>query len=109
MLPPMKKASPLIVAQEELALAPQDRSHGCAGRIGVLLVNLGTPDAPNAAAVRRYLREFLSDHRVIENWGQLWKFISNCIIFLCGRGARRTITPEFGIGRKTNRRSRRSR
>jgi len=80
MLPPMKKASPLIVAQEELALAPQDRSHGCAGRIGVLLVNLGTPDAPNAAAVRRYLREFLSDHRVIENQGPLWKLILNCII-----------------------------
>ncbi len=34
--------------------------------IGVLLVNLGTPDAPNPAAVRRYLKEFLSDPRVIE-------------------------------------------
>jgi protoporphyrin/coproporphyrin ferrochelatase len=36
------------------------------GRIGVLLVNLGTPDAPEAKAVRRYLAEFLSDPRVIE-------------------------------------------
>lgn len=36
------------------------------GRIGVLLINLGTPDAPEAAAVRRYLAEFLSDPRVIE-------------------------------------------
>lgn len=35
-------------------------------RIGVLLINLGTPDAPEAAAVRRYLAEFLSDPRVIE-------------------------------------------
>ena len=35
-------------------------------RIGVLLVNLGTPDAPEPAAVRRYLAEFLSDRRVIE-------------------------------------------
>ena len=35
-------------------------------RIGVLLVNLGTPDAPTAAAVRRYLAEFLSDPRVVE-------------------------------------------
>ena len=33
---------------------------------GVLLVNLGTPDAPTPAAVRRYLREFLSDPRVVE-------------------------------------------
>ena len=36
------------------------------GRIGVLLINLGTPDAPEAGAVRRYLAEFLSDPRVIE-------------------------------------------
>ena len=35
-------------------------------RIGVLLINLGTPDAPEPAAVRRYLAEFLSDRRVIE-------------------------------------------
>src|SRR6476661_2189976 len=34
--------------------------------IGVLLVNLGTPEAPTAAAVRRYLEEFLSDPRVVE-------------------------------------------
>ncbi len=40
-----------------------------AGRIGVLLVNLGTPDAADAPAVRRYLKEFLSDPRVIENQG----------------------------------------
>ena len=37
-----------------------------AGRVGVVLVNLGTPDAPTASAIRRYLREFLSDPRVIE-------------------------------------------
>src|SRR5215469_7017488 len=37
--------------------------------IGVLLVNLGTPDAADAKAVRRYLKEFLSDPRVIENQG----------------------------------------
>ena len=50
------------------------------GRIGVLIVNLGTPDATDAASVRRYLREFLSDRRVIENQGLLWKFILNAII-----------------------------
>ena len=42
-------------------------------RIGVLLINLGTPDAPDAAAVRRYLAEFLSDPRVIEIPPILWK------------------------------------
>jgi ferrochelatase len=51
-----------------------------AGRIGVLLVNLGTPGAPDAPAVRRYLREFLSDPRVIENQGLTWKFILYGII-----------------------------
>jgi len=37
-----------------------------ARRVGVLLVNLGTPDAPDTASVRRYLKEFLSDPRVVE-------------------------------------------
>jgi ferrochelatase len=51
-----------------------------AGRIGVLLVNLGTPDAANAASVRTYLREFLSDARVIERQGLIWKIILNAVI-----------------------------
>src|SRR6266700_4023515 len=46
-----------------------------AGKIGVLLVNLGTPDAANAPAVRRYLKEFLSDPRVIENQGAGWQLV----------------------------------
>jgi ferrochelatase len=50
------------------------------GRIGVLVVNLGTPDATDAPSVRRYLREFLSDARVIENQGLMWKFVLNAII-----------------------------
>jgi protoporphyrin/coproporphyrin ferrochelatase len=50
------------------------------GRIGVLLVNLGTPDATDASSVRRYLREFLSDRRVIEDQGLVWKFVLNAII-----------------------------
>jgi ferrochelatase len=49
-------------------------------RIGVLIVNLGTPDATDAASVRRYLREFLSDSRVIEDQGLVWKFVLNAII-----------------------------
>jgi ferrochelatase len=35
-------------------------------RVGILLINLGTPDAPTPAAVKRYLAEFLSDPRVVE-------------------------------------------
>ena len=47
-------------------MKPADHPQVQHGRIGVLLTNLGTPDAPEAAAVRRYLAEFLSDKRVIE-------------------------------------------
>src|SRR6478736_5073164 len=50
------------------------------GRIGVLIANLGTPDATDPASVRRYLREFLSDARVIENQGLIWKFVLNAAI-----------------------------
>ena len=47
------------------------------GRVGVLFVNLGTPDEPTAPAIRRYLREFLSDPRVIEIPKLLWWPILN--------------------------------
>lgn len=43
------------------------------GKIGVLFINLGTPDAPDAASVKRYLREFLSDRRVVEIPALLWQ------------------------------------
>ncbi len=56
-----------------------NRSHE-SGPVGVLLVNLGTPDATDAASVRRYLREFLNDRRVIEEDTILWKFVLNAII-----------------------------
>ena len=48
--------------------------------IGILLVNLGTPDAAEPKAVRRYLKEFLADRRVIETDGLLWKMVLNGII-----------------------------
>jgi protoporphyrin/coproporphyrin ferrochelatase len=51
-----------------------------AGGVGVLLVNLGTPDGTDAASVRRYLREFLSDRRVIEEDTLTWKFVLNAVI-----------------------------
>ena len=47
-------------------------SHGAARRVGVLLVNLGTPEAPTAPATRAYLKEFLSDPRVVEIPRALW-------------------------------------
>jgi ferrochelatase len=50
------------------------------GRIGVLLVNLGTPDATSYWAMRRYLKEFLSDRRVIEENRLKWWFVLNFII-----------------------------
>jgi ferrochelatase len=49
-------------------------------RVGVLLVNLGTPDSADTRGVRVYLKEFLSDPRVIENQGLLWKLALNGII-----------------------------
>jgi protoporphyrin/coproporphyrin ferrochelatase len=49
-------------------------------KIGVLLVNLGTPDAPTPSAVRRYLKQFLSDRRVVEISPLLWQPILRGII-----------------------------
>src|SRR3954467_2887739 len=51
-----------------------------AGRIGVLLVNLGTPDATDYFSMRRYLKEFLSDRRVIEENRLKWWLVLNLII-----------------------------
>jgi ferrochelatase len=59
---------------------PGDHPTIPAPQIGVLLINLGTPDAPEPAAVRRYLAEFLSDPRVIEIPKIAWKPILHGII-----------------------------
>ena len=55
-------------------------THGQAARTAILLCNLGTPDAPTASALRRYLGEFLSDHRVVEIPKVLWWLILHGII-----------------------------
>ena len=55
-------------------------SHARAPRIGILLSNLGTPDAPTAKAVRTYLAEFLSDRRVVEIPRLVWLAILHGII-----------------------------
>ena len=62
------------------AALPADHLCVKTGRVGVLLVNLGTPDAPTPGAVRRYLREFLSDRRVVEIPRLLWLPILHGII-----------------------------
>ena len=54
--------------------------HGSADKVGVLLVNLGTPEAPTADALRPYLKEFLSDPRVVEIPRLIWWPILNLII-----------------------------
>jgi protoporphyrin/coproporphyrin ferrochelatase len=54
--------------------------HGQAPRTGVLLVNLGTPESPTPAALRRYLGQFLSDQRVVEIPPLIWKVILHGII-----------------------------
>ncbi len=51
-----------------------------AGRIGVLLLNLGTPDATDYWSMRRYLKEFLSDRRVIEVNPLIWKPLLNLVV-----------------------------
>jgi ferrochelatase len=59
---------------------PSDHPAVPDSKIGVLLINLGTPDAPDAGAVRRYLAEFLSDPRVVEIPAFAWKPILHGII-----------------------------
>ncbi|MBB5019858.1 ferrochelatase [Chitinivorax tropicus] len=55
-------------------------THGQAQRIGVLLINLGSPAAPTKQALKPYLREFLSDQRIVELPGWLWQPILRGII-----------------------------
>lgn len=50
------------------------------GKIGLLITNLGTPEAPETKALRRYLAEFLSDPRVVEIPRLLWLIILHCVI-----------------------------
>jgi protoporphyrin/coproporphyrin ferrochelatase len=68
----MSVVVPIASAKAAAGIAPE--------RIGVLLVNLGTPDTADTRGVRVYLREFLSDPRVIENQGLFWKLALNGII-----------------------------
>lgn len=62
------------------AASPVAHPDAAGGRIGVLLVNLGTPDATDYWSMRRYLKEFLSDRRVIETPRLVWWPILNLIV-----------------------------
>ena len=56
--------------------------HGDRLKVGILLANLGTPDAANAPALRRYLGQFLMDRRVVEIPRFIWCWILHCIILV---------------------------
>jgi ferrochelatase len=62
------------------AVRPAGHPPARVGRVGVLLVNLGSPDAPDVPSVRRFLGEFLSDKRVIEIPQFIWKPVLNLLI-----------------------------
>ncbi len=62
--------------------APADHPQVSLNKVGVLLVNLGTPDATDYWSMRRYLKEFLSDRRVIESNPVVWWLVLNGIILM---------------------------
>jgi protoporphyrin/coproporphyrin ferrochelatase len=63
-----------------VSVLPIDHPPVATSRIGVMLVNLGTPDAPTTEAVRRYLKQFLSDPRVVEIPQLIWQPILRGVI-----------------------------
>src|SRR5687768_9634146 len=86
---PMRMTQPTPPAGPAPAAAPASPSADTAA--AVVLVNLGTPQAPTAQAVRAYLREFLSDRRVVDLPRVLWWPLLNLVILplRCARVARK--------------------
>jgi protoporphyrin/coproporphyrin ferrochelatase len=80
--PPAAAAAepPVSPAQAALAAAMPNEPAPVERGVGVLLVNLGTPDAPDPKSVQRYLKEFLTDRRVIEKDSLIWKMVLHGII-----------------------------
>jgi len=68
--------------------------HGTIAKSAIVLVNLGTPDAPTKQAVRRYLKQFLSDPRVVEIPRAVWNVILHLAIlpFRSGQSAKKYAT-----------------
>jgi len=70
----------MSMASRPIDRHPADHPKLASPKIGVLIVNLGTPDAPDAPAIKRYLKQFLSDKRVVEIPDILWQPILQGII-----------------------------
>jgi ferrochelatase len=73
-------AAPVLPGEGRLAHAQADHPPVPAARIGVILANLGTPDATDYWSMRRYLNEFLSDRRVIDYSPWLWQPLLQLVI-----------------------------
>ncbi|MBI3436568.1 MAG: ferrochelatase [Proteobacteria bacterium] len=76
----MDQPIPTEEAARAAAHRPAEHPGAAHGRVGVLLVNLGTPDATDYWSMRRYLKEFLSDRRVIEENRLKWWLVLNLIV-----------------------------
>ncbi|MEM7619925.1 MAG: ferrochelatase [Pseudomonadota bacterium] len=76
----MNEISPTQDFQSNTNFFPSDHPEVNYGKTGVLLINLGTPDATDYWSMRRYLKEFLSDRRVIEVNPIIWWLILNVIV-----------------------------
>lgn len=82
MPPPLTSAAPEIARREAMRAPALPPTHPPVktGKVGVLLLNLGTPDATDYWSMRRYLKQFLSDRRVIEVPRLIWWPLLNLII-----------------------------
>jgi ferrochelatase len=78
--PARAEAQVLERGEQAAPVRPPDHPPVAATRIGVLLLNLGTPDATGYWPMRRYLKEFLSDQRVIDVNPLIWKPLLNLVI-----------------------------
>jgi len=76
----MTSAPPSATAALPLSVLPPGHPLVQERRVGVLLVNLGSPSGTDYRSVRRYLKQFLSDPRVIEIWRPLWWVILNLVV-----------------------------
>lgn len=77
---PLSIRYPYPLSASNVYLGNPQYEHGSAARTGVLIANLGTPDAPTPAAVRRFLAEFLADPRVVEAPRWLWRIALHGVI-----------------------------
>ena len=72
------------------------------GKTGILLINLGTPDSTNWWDIRKYLKEFLSDRRVIEVNPIIWQIILNLFILTFRPSKTAHAYKKFGLRKATS-------